>query len=283
MEKRLILRGVASGAMAGLLAFIFERIFAEPVIRASINYQTARDAAQDALNKAAGLAPTSAGPDIFSRTVQANVGAGVGLIVFGAAMGAVFSVVYILIGRHVRTAPRTLAVMVAAGGFLSLYLVPFLKYPANPPGIGNPATIRERGLLYVTMLVISVAALTVAVVTARRLAGRLGGWNAAAVSAVGFAVIVGLAIALLPPLGHLHANVAAYGRHITETPQPLRNPHGQIVYPGFPADVLFNFRLYSVINQLILWASIAFLFGALAERVLSSPDARPGRHAGLVA
>jgi hypothetical protein len=42
------------------------------------------------------------------------------------------------------------------------------------------------------------------------------------------------------------------------------------VYPGFPADVLFSFRLYSILNQMILWGSIGFLFGVLAEKVLGA-------------
>jgi hypothetical protein len=272
MEKRLILRGFLAGAIAGLLCYVFARIFAEPVIQASINYQNARDAAQATLNKAAGLAAPPAGPDIFSRTIQANVGVGIGLIFFGAAMGTLFSVAYILIGQRVRVAPRVLALLVAAGGFLALYMVPFLKYPANPPSIGNPDTIRDRGLLYLAMVTVSVAGLILAVVAARKLRDRLGPWNAVLVAGAGYAVLVGIGIAGLPPLGHLHANVVAFGRHLTETPLPLRNPKGQIVFPGFPADVLFNFRLYSIINQLILWSAIGLIFGALAERVLGADN-----------
>jgi hypothetical protein len=270
MEKRLILRGVAAGGIAGLLCFIFARIFAEPVVRAAINYQNARDAAQATLDKAAGLPAPTAGPDLFSRTVQADVGAGVGLILFGAAIGALFAVAYILIGRRVRINARFLALLVAGGGFLAMYMVPFLKYPANPPSIGNPATIRDRGLLYLAMVVISVAGLVLAGIGARRLRNRLGVWNGVIVAGVAYAVIVGAAMAILPPLGHLHANVIAYGRHMTETPLPLRNPQGRIVFPGFPADVLFNFRLYSVINQLILWTGIGLIFGFLADRLLGA-------------
>jgi hypothetical protein len=270
MEKRLILRGFAAGALAGLLGFIFARIFAEPIIQASISYQSARDAAQAALNKAAGLPPPAPGPDIFSRTIQGDVGAGVGLVVFGAALGALFAVAYILIGRRVRVSPRVLALLVAGGGFLGMYMVPFLKYPANPPSIGNPATIRDRGLLYLAMVTVSLAGLILAVMAARKLRDRLGPWNAALAAGFAYAVVIGVAMALLPPLGHLQANVVAYGRHMTETPLPLQNAKGQIVFQGFPADVLFNFRLYSLINQVILWAGIGVIFGALAERVLRS-------------
>ena len=98
--KRIILRGVLVGALGGLLAFIFARIFAEPVIGRAIDYESGRDAAEDALNAAAGMPMESGGPDIFSRTIQANVGIGFGVVLFGVAMGAIFAVVYcVAIGR----------------------------------------------------------------------------------------------------------------------------------------------------------------------------------------
>jgi Probable cobalt transporter subunit (CbtA). len=42
MEKKLIVRGILAGAIAGLLAFAFARIFAEPVITQAINYESGR-------------------------------------------------------------------------------------------------------------------------------------------------------------------------------------------------------------------------------------------------
>ena len=56
MEKRIILRGFGVGALGGLLAFIFARIMSEPLIQKAIDYESGRDAAQNALRKAAGLA-----------------------------------------------------------------------------------------------------------------------------------------------------------------------------------------------------------------------------------
>ncbi|MBS2533836.1 hypothetical protein KGQ20_13770 [Catenulispora sp. NF23] len=43
------------------------------------------------------------------------------------------------------------------------------------------------------------------------------------------------------------------------------------VYPGFPADVLFNFQFLSMANQLVLWSSLGLIFESIVERVL-----RPG-------
>src|SRR5689334_9183138 len=151
MEKRIIWRGVVAGAIAGVLAFLFAKVFAEPQIQKAIDYEDGRDHAQEALNAAVGISPHEHA-DPFSRAVQGNVGIGVALILFGAAMGALFAVAYALyLGRSGRLRPRTLALLVAGGGFLGMYLVPFLKYPANPPAIGHEETIQQRSTFYLLM------------------------------------------------------------------------------------------------------------------------------------
>lgn len=282
MERRFILRGLGAGAFAGLLAFVFARIMAEPFIQQSIDYESGRDAVQDGLRKAAHMMAMPAGPDIFSRGLQRNVGIGVGLILFGAAMGGVFAVAWIIVQRRAgdRVRPRVVAALLAGAGFLAVYLVPFLKYPANPPAIGHPETIRDRGFLYLAMVAISVVSLVVAAIAARRLSGRFGAWNGTLLAGLGFIAWIAIVMAILPSLGDLHANVVAYGHYATETPQPLRDAHGHILYPGFPADTLFKFRLYSVINQMILWGTIGLAFGPLAERVLAGAAQRSGDDAG---
>jgi predicted cobalt transporter CbtA len=55
---------------------------------------------------------------------------------------------------------------------------------------------------------------------------------------------------------------------VDETPEPLRDASGAITYPGFPADVLYEFRLVSLGTQLVLWVSIGLVFGTLAGRLL---------------
>jgi Probable cobalt transporter subunit (CbtA) len=271
MEKKLILRGLLAGAVAGLVAFVFARIFAEPQIQAAIDYETGRDAAQNLLDKALGFAPEPAGADVFSRTIQANLGIGVGIVLFGMAMGALFAVTYAFcLGRVGRLRARSLSLLVAGGGFLGFYLVPFIKYPANPPSIGHPDTIRDRSNLYLLMVFVSILFLVLAVWLGQKLAPRFGNWNASLLAGAGFIVAIGIVMAILPSFGHLATNKAMYGVHATETPLPLTNPQGTIVFPGFPADLLFNFRIYSVAAQLILWSSLGLLFAPMAERLLTS-------------
>jgi predicted cobalt transporter CbtA len=276
MEKRIIWRGVLAGAVAGLLAFLFARIFAEPQIQKAIDYEDGRDHAQETLNAAAGI-PAHEHADPFSRAVQGNVGIGVALILFGAAMGALFAVAYALyLGRSGRLRPRSLALLVAGGGFLGFCLVPFVKYPANPPAIGNEDTIRQRSGLYLLMVLASLLFLVLVVWLGKRLQPRFGNWNATLLAGAVFVVATGIVMLLLPSSGELSANASLHSA--TETPGPLTDPTGRIVFPGFPADVLFSFRLYSLGAQLLLWATIGLVFAPLAERLLA-----PGpRTAGLV-
>lgn len=275
MEVKLVLRGALAGGIGGLLAFIFARIFAEPQIQSAIDYESARDAAQEELDRAAGLAAPHEGHEIFSRTLQGNVGIGVGIIAYGIAMGILFAIVYaVCLGRTGRLRPRTLAMLVAGAGFIGLYMVPFAKYPANPPAVGHEETIGDRGALYLTMVGFSVALLIGAVILGTRLAGRFGNWNASLIAGGAYLVCVSVVMLILPSFGHLAYNKENFGDHATETPLPLTDASGAIVFPGFPADLLWDFRFYSVIAQLIMWVALGLVFAPLAERLLKPLERR---------
>jgi hypothetical protein len=263
VEKRIIWRGVLAGAIGGLLAFVFARVFAEPQIQRAIDYEAGRNAAEDALDRAAGMTVDPGGEDPFSRAVQGNVGIGVGLILFGAAMGALFAVAYMLyLGRAGRLRPRTLALLVAGGGFLGLYLVPFLKYPANSPAVGHEDTIQARSAYYLSLVVSSLLLLVLTVWLGKRLRARFGNWNATLIAAGVFVAATAVIMLALPSFAE-------------EIPGPLTRPDGTIAFPGFPADLLYHFRLYSVGAQLILWATIGLVFAPMAERLIAgAPPAR---------
>ena len=208
-------------------------------------------------------------------------------------MGALIAVAYLVMHGRFNVRPLNLVWMTAGFGFLGVYLLPFVKYPANPPAVGHTFTITTRGQLYLSMVTCSLILLGLAVYLARKLAPRFGMVTAVVVSAVAFLVVYGVLIGLLPSLGNLPANVAAtsqfgYARAATETPQPITNilstplvidgktiAPGQIVYPGFDADVLWKFRWYSIINQALIWLAIALVFGGLLERFLAGPKRRP--------
>lgn len=144
--------------------------------------------------------------------------------------------------RVTNLGPRAVSALLAAAGFIAIYVVPNSKYPSNPPSVGEPDTIGQRTALYFIMLAFSVIAMIAAAVLRRRLADRLGGWNAALIAAGGYLIAVIVVGRILPG--------------INEVPD------------AFPAVVLWQFRVASFGMQLIMWATIGLVFGALAERAL---------------
>ena len=278
LVRGLVLRAAGVGLLGGLVSFVFARIFAEPLVQQAIDYEGGRGEAEAALTAAAGGTVEPEGPEIVSRLVQGNIGIGVGIVLFGLAVGCFFGVVYSLAwGRAGRISARRLSLLVAGAGFLALYLVPFLKYPASPPAVGNDATIAQRAGLYGVMVVACVVFGVAAVWLGQRLAQRFGTWNATLLAGLAFVLVIGAVMLLLPSLGSLSANAGAVGPLMTETPQPLLDPSGAIVFPGFDADLLYYFRLYSVIAQALLWGVIGVAFAPLAERLLErSPVGREG-------
>lgn len=292
MEIRVIGRGALAGFIAGILGFVFARIFAEPLIDKAIDYESGRGEVLDKLNQAVGRTTEAEGPEIFSRHVQSTVGLASGVIGFATAMGALVAVVYLVLHGRFNVRPRTLVWQISGFGLLGVYVLPFVKYPANPPAIGHDFTVGDRGRLYLITVAGSLILLGLAVYAVRRLTQRFSLLQSILLAGVGFFLFYGLLIGLLPSLGHLsanvdHANQFGFARSATETPQPIVNimdqtisfdgqsfAPGQLVYPGFDADLLWRFRWYSLLNQIIVWGGVAVIFGALVERFINGPTVK---------
>jgi predicted cobalt transporter CbtA len=241
----LLLRGMIAGLIASLLAFGFAKIYGEPRVERAIGLeeQLAGSAHDHGASSHEHAAAEAAEPEeeLVSRDVQSTIGLLTGVAVYGTALGGLFALAFAFVsGRLVRLNPRTTAVLIAAVGFLALYIVPYLKYPANPPAVGQGETIGYRTQLYFTMIVFSLAALAIAISAGRQLFAKFGAWNAWLAGAATYLGLVAIAAYALPV--------------INEVPQ------------AFPADLLWEFRLASLGTQAILWTAIALLFGALIER-----------------
>ena len=159
------------------------------------------------------------GAELFTRGVQANVGLGFGVLIFGVAMGALFAVLFCVVFVRARSVgPRALSVLLAAAAFGAVYLVPFVKYPPNPPAVGQSDTIGMRTGWYLAMVLASVVLAIAAVWLARRLTARFGAWYGRLLAAGAYLVAIAVVMVLLPT--------------VDETPQPLRDASGAIIYPG---------------------------------------------------
>ncbi|MFE2170051.1 CbtA family protein [Streptomyces sp. NPDC059447] len=256
--RGLLVRGMLAGLIAGLFAFAVAYVVGEPPVRGSIAVEEAtaakeaapaagQDAGHDAGHSGHGAAASSAEEEeeLVSRPVQSTVGLATGVLVYGVALGGIASLAFsFALGRVGGFSPRATAALTAAGAFATVYFVPFLKYPASPPAVGNPDTIGQRTTLFFLMILLSVLLGVGAIILGRRLAPRLGNWNATLAAGAGFVVATGLAFLVLPD-------------------------NTDAVKPEFPAALLWEFRVASVTVQVVMWAVFGIVFGVLAQRLLA--------------
>jgi Probable cobalt transporter subunit (CbtA) len=247
MVRALLVRGMLVGALAGLLASGFAWVVGEPQIDLAIAFEHHVD-------QMAGESPE---PELVSRSVQSTVGLLTGIVVYGCALGGIFALVFAYAyGRIGVLSPRGTAAALAAAGFITLILVPQLKYPANPPAVGDPATIGARTALYFTMIALSVIAAVAALSTARQLARRFGVWNGAIAAGTAYAVVITAGMLILPAVNEVPAD--------------------------FPATTLWNFRLASLGIEALLWTTLGLAFGPLAESRMAAKSSRDRRIARSV-
>jgi len=226
-----IVRGLLAGVIAAAAAFGFARIVGEPQVDRAIALEAA----------AAHQRGDAAEPVVVSREVQTTFGLATGLVAAGAALGGLFSLAFAVVYRRFADAgARATALAVAGAAFIAVFVVPFLKYPANPPAVGNPATIGHRTALYFTLLAFSLVSLVISVACQRRLLARFSAWNASLTAAATYLALIAAAYVILPGVDE--------------------------VAGSFPANLLWRFRVASAGIQSVLWVTIGLAFGTLTER-----------------
>ncbi|MEY6565574.1 CbtA family protein [Streptomyces sp. PGLac3x] len=247
--RALLVRGMLAGLAAGVAALLVAYFLGESRVDAAIALEE---------HAAGGHHDHGGGEEeLVSRAMQATGGLATGVLVFGVAIGGIAAIAFcVALGRIGRFGPRATAAFVALGGLIAVYVVPFLKYPANPPAVGDGDTIGKRTALFFLLVLLSVLLAVGAVLLGRRLAPRLGNWNATVAAGAAFLLAVTLAYVFLPSYNE--------------------------VGPDFPGQLLWQFRLATLAVQAVLWAVFGLVFGALAERLLT-PDSGRSRPAETVA
>ena len=265
MIRTLLVRGMLVGVVAGVLAFVFAHTFGEPPVDAAIAVEESHAAAERAHSMdapaadatpvdpaavaagapAAAEQPAAEEEELVSRPVQSTIGLFTGVVVYSAAYGGLFAIVFALLwGRLGSTDPRVLAATLALIGFIVMVAVPQIKYPANPPAVGDPDTIGFRTGMFWLMILGSFVAAIVATFIQRSLSRSWGTWNATLIAGIAFVVVVSVVMLLLPTINEVGAD--------------------------FPAGVLWQFRIASFGTQAIMWAAIGILFGLATQRALKA-------------
>ena len=146
--QRFIVTCVVSGLIAGLLVGGFDNLFTVPVIERAIALEEERSAGDPppTAEELAAETPVSLG-------VQ-RIGMAAGDGIRGAIFGLIFAAGYTLLRRAApHWQPLAVAVVAGALGFWAISLFPFIKYPFNPPGVGDEGTLLFRqGFQYLVFL-----------------------------------------------------------------------------------------------------------------------------------
>jgi predicted cobalt transporter CbtA len=229
--KAAIIAGLIAGAVtSGLHALVLE-----PVIEQAITLE------EQQMHQTPGPGHSHAEP-LINRTTQ-RWGLLLGFLLYGAVWGLLFGLaVYLTQGWLPPTwtiFKRGLLLALLVGWSVAMF--PFLKYPGNPPGVGEPESIGYRQTLYFGFIGLSIAGVALAAGGSRLLqqvasspAWRRRGWQVALGLYVIYAVV-------------LYVSMPA-------NPDPVE----------MPAQLITTFRLFSFIGLMVFWAILGGAFGWLA-------------------
>jgi predicted cobalt transporter CbtA len=220
-------RGLLAGAVGGLLAGAFGFLVAEPLMDRAVDLEAARSAA-------AGESTV----ETFSRHTQ-HLGFLGATLAVGLAFGVLYGVTHALLHRTAPPDPWRSAVQLGAAAFFGVSLVPFLRYPSNPPGVGDAATIDSRAYLWEVTLVIGLVGVCFAALVAHGLSERGARASTRQLAVLGVLVATVALTFVLP-----------------DNTDPIE----------VPVHLIWDFRLLSLATTALLWGGLTAVFGLLAER-----------------
>ena len=224
-----------SGAIAGTLLSLINQVVVEPYIDKAIGIQT-----QAAINAGQIVDPMQ---QSTYRTWQKGGEIAAGTI-YGISLSALFGVIFAY-SRNSILLPgsnnKKKALVLAGIMFFVLFLIPTLKYPANPPGVGNPQTIYYREILYVGFIATSgFTALALALIHKRF--GNNNPWSSKK------------KLILLPVI-YAIVLVTAY---VSFPPNPDK--------VTMPADLISNFRIAGAFTIGLFWWLLGITLGSFWDR-----------------
>jgi predicted cobalt transporter CbtA len=225
-----------SGAIAGTVLSILNQGIVEPYIEQAIALE----------NQKASMEGEMLNPIEFNsyRLWQKGGEIAAGTIL-GTSYGALFGLVFAFGRKSIPGSSEIRKAMILAGiMLLVLYIVPALKYPANPPAVGDPQTIYLRQSLYITYLAISgFSALGLAFLF-KKLGKNQSKMNI--VSAI-YAGIMMVAYFAMPP-----------------------NPDAITA----PMDLVMTFRIASGFTMGVFWGLLGLILGTLWQKLKPHENAK---------
>ena len=157
----------------------------------------------------------------------------------GASLASLFGVVFAYSRNSMPVSDnKTNALILASLMFFVLFLVTALKYPANPPAVGNPSTIYYIENLFIGFIAISGLSTLVLALLYRRLGSKDRLKMKTALLLV-YSAIMAIAYLVFPS-----------------------NPDKITI----PTDLIISFRIASVFTMGVFWGLLGIIFGTFWDK-----------------
>ncbi|MEK9681878.1 MAG: CbtA family protein [Nitrosopumilus sp.] len=162
-------------------------------------------------------------------------------VILGTSVGALFGIVFALSRNALPGNNDVKKSLILAGVmWLTLYIIPFLKYPANPPTVGDGETVVLRSILYLSFIAIS----GISAIGFYQLSKKLKN-NKKLLALVGYGVFISAVFFVMP-----------------ENPDEITAP----------MDLVYEFRFMSVLGVTSFWASIGIILGLFWRKLSSQKE-----------
>jgi predicted cobalt transporter CbtA len=240
-----------AGAIAGTILGAINQVVVEPYIDHAIELEMLQQ------NTTAQSGQVITNPAEFAAYRFWQKG---GEIIAGTILGLSIGSLYGIVFAYTRGSisgtnnNKKKALIVAGIMWFVLFLMPALKYPPNPPAVGNPETIYYRQSLYVAFLAISgFSALGLAFLYRKMMVASSNNTKKKAIiipSAVYAAIMAGAYLAM------------------PANPDPI----------NAPIDLVIGFRITSAITISMFWAVLGVIFGALWDKANFISNKIAARH-----
>jgi predicted cobalt transporter CbtA len=217
---------IASGAAAGLILGGLNLVFVEPSLDQAIEIENQHLFASGIEKDTPEFRAQYGDYRTWQKSGQVFAGG-----ILGISLGSLFGIVFALSRISLPGKTDIKKSLILAGiMWLSIYFIPFLKYPANPPTVGDPETVVLRGILYLTFIAIS----GFGVVGFYKLSKKLKTRKFIAIA--GYAAFIGIAFFAMP--GNPDKITASM-------------------------DLVDHFRMMSTFTVSLYWLSLGLIFGSL--------------------
>jgi predicted cobalt transporter CbtA len=155
--------------------------------------------------------------------------------ILGTSIAALVGIVFLFVRKNLPEGNNIKKTLILSGlMWFTIFVIPFLKYPANPPTVGDAETVVMRGILFLSFITISGLGAVAFYQVYKKLQ------NKKIFAFIGYAVFIGVAFFLMP-----------------ENPDKITAP----------MELVEGFRGASFVAVSVYWLTLGLILGGFVEKL----------------